>query len=437
MSTNAQQAVRRLGAVTATLLVVANMVGTGVFTTTGFLVRDIGSAPAVLIVWLVGGILALCGALAYGELVAAIPRSGGEYQLLSRIYHPAIGFTAGWISLIVGFSAPMAASSLAFGSYLSAIFPGLPPTIAAVILLVLLSLLHGQHVILGGRVQNVFTIINVLLILVLIGGGLIMGEPERAFASGEQPLLPAIVSPAFAIGLIFVAFAYCGWNGAAYIAGEVKNPAKSLPLALFFGTLIVIVLYLGLNLAFLSAAPPSELSGVVEVGHVAAVHLFGSGAGKLLSAIIALALISSVSAMIMAGPRVYLTMGEDYAVLSPLSYRTKTGGPAIAVLIQTAVALVMVITATFEALLTFIGFTLSLSAGLTVWGVVILRRKEPHLSRPYRVWGHPLTTILFVILSLWMVIHALVQRPVIALAGVATICCGVGLYFVVRRYNHQ
>jgi APA family basic amino acid/polyamine antiporter len=422
-----------LGFFTATLLVVANMVGTGVFTTTGFLIRDIGSAPAVLIVWLVGGVLALCGSLAYGELIGALPRNGGEYQLLSRIYHPAVGFTAGWISLIVGFSAPIGAASLAFGRYTAAVFPMVSPVAAALCLVILLSSLHALNVVWGGWVQNIFTVIKIALIVLLVAGGLLWGDPGRVVSFSRQPVASAVLSPAFAVGLIFVSFAYSGWNGAAYIAGEVREPARTLPRSLLVGTAVVVLLFLGLNVAFLAAAPASELSGVVAVGHVAATHLFGQTGGRLLSAVIALALISSVSAMIMAGPRVYGTMGADYPRLSVLRIRSKQGGPAAAIAVQALAAMLMVVTATFEILLTYIGFTLAISSGLTVIGVMVLRWREPGLTRPYRVWGYPWTPLLFVALTVWMVAHTVCERPLTALFGGITLASGGGLYFCVRK----
>ncbi|MBW2524614.1 MAG: amino acid permease [Deltaproteobacteria bacterium] len=419
---------RRLSSTTATLLVVANMVGTGVFTTTGFLIRDLGSPSAVLLAWVVGGLLALCGALAYSELAAAIPKNGGEYAILSRVFHPAVGFVAGWISLVVGFSAPIAASALAFGQYFGAIVPGAHPMIAAVVLVVLLSVVHALHVTMGSGVQNAFTIAKVALILVLVVGGLALGDPARVTAASAEPLSAGVLSPAFAIGLIFISFAYSGWNGAAYLAGEVQRPARTLPLALIAGTGLVMLLFLGLNFVFLSSAPLAELSGVVEVGHVAAVNLFGPRAGTLLSGVIALALVSSVGAMIMAGPRVYEAMGEHSPRLRFLRYRTKGGGPAAAVVLQAVVALIMVATATFEVLLTYIGFTLSLMAGLTVLGVMWLRYREPDLHRPYRVWGYPFTPLAFVALSGWMILHALLERPIVALAGFVTLGSGAALY---------
>ncbi len=430
--TDSEASPRRFGLLTATLLVVASMIGTGVFTTTGFLVRDIGSWPAILIAWALGGLFALSGALSYAEIVAALPRSGGEYHIISRIYHPAAGFVAGWISLVVGFSAPIAASALAFGTYLAAIVPGTQPMLAACLLVVALSLAHAVRVSVGCTVQNVFSIAKVVFILGFIVGGALVAEPSRVLAGTGRPILEATLSPELAIGLIFIFFAYSGWNGAAYVAGEVRRPERTLPLALILGTAVVTVLYLGLNTVFILAAPAEALSGVVEIGHVAAVHLFGVGAGAALSAIIALALVSSVSAQVMAGPRVYQTMGEDYPRLAWLNQKTRDGAPCRATALQSAVALLMMFTATFETLLSYIGFTLSLSAGLAVAGVMVLRRTEPDLPRPYKVWGYPATPLLFLGLAVWMVVHTLIQRPQVGFAGLATIAGGLFLWALVR-----
>ena len=424
---------RRIGLVTATLLVVANMIGTGVFTTTGFLVRDLESSLAVLLGWALGGVLAVCGALAYAELTAALPRNGGEYQILRRVLHPAVGFVAGWVSLVVGFSAPIAAASIGFGKYAGALVPGLEAADAALGLILVLSLMHGLHVRAGAGVQNLFVAAKVVLILVLIGAGLVLGKPSQAFAGGASPLLDVMMSPAFAVGLVFISFSYSGWNGAAYLAGEVRDPSRTLPRALIVGAGVVTLLYLGLNVAFLGSGPVAGLSGKVAVGHIASLRLFGPEAGRLFSGAIALALVSTVSAMIMTGPRVYQAMGDDFRGLSDLSFRTKGGGPAVAVALQALVAGFMVVTATFESLLAYIGFTLSLSAGMCAIGVFVLRLREPDLPRPYRAWGHPLTTLLFVGLSGWMMAHTLIHKPGAALAGLATILSGLGIYLLVGR----
>jgi len=415
-----------IGARTATLLVVASMLGTGIFTTTGFLVRDLGSPIAVLAVWAVGGLLAWSGALSYAELVTALPRNGGEYQLLGRIYHPALGFAAGMVSLVVGFAAPLAASALAFGHYLSALVPGIEPAAAGIAIIATFSALHAIHVRLGGRFQSVMTAVQVALLLGFVVAGVVLGDPSRLAAG--RPALEAVGSPSFAISLVYFSFAYSGWNGAAYLAGEVSRPSRTLPLALLLGTAIVIVLYMGLNAVFLAAAPATELSGVVEVGHVAATRLFGSAAGRLFSGLIALVLASSVGAMIMAGPRVYQAMGTDYPALRLLAWRTRHGGPTVAVALQALIATSMILTSSFSALLTYVGFTLSLVAGVTVLGLFVSRWREPRLPRPYLAWGYPITPALFVLLAGWMAFHALAERPAASWAGLGTILGALALH---------
>jgi len=438
---------RALGTATALLLIIASMIGAGVFTTSGFLIRDLGSTSAVLIAWAVGGATALCGALAYAELAAALPDNGGEYSLLSRIYHPAVGFVAGWVSLIVGFSAPMAAATIAFGEYLGRLAPQLDPKLTGLTAIVVLALLHGLRVRLGGLVQNAVTAATVLLILGFIASGLLLGDYSRITPLADPQTLTALRSPAFAVGLVFVSFAYSGWNAAAYIAGEMAQPSRSIPRALITGTLLVTLLYLGLNLVFVIAAPAQALSGVVEVGFVAAQHLFRdpllSGG---LTLIVALGLLTTVSALMMAGPRVYEALGADYPRLrglaDRLTQRSSPGqgadhglgerGPAAAIALQATLAAVMMVTATFSDLLTYMGITLALSSGLTVAGVFVLRAREPSLPRPYRTWGHPFTTLLAVGLMAWMIVFTVAERPLTSLFAAATIAAGLGLYLVVR-----
>ena len=421
---------RTLGPVTATLLVVASMVGTGVFTTTGFLVADIGSNPAVLGCWALGGVLALAGALTYGELASAMPENGGEYLLLSRIYHPAVGFVAGWISLIVGFSAPIAAAALAFSRYMAAVVPGLPELPVSIALIAVLSGVHCLRLELGSGIQNAFTIGKTALILAFIVGGLWLGSPARCLEPGPVATTEALLSSGFAVGLIFISFSYQGWNASLYIAGELRRPERWLPLSLVVGTLLVTVLYLGLNAVFLAAVPSAQLAGQLEVGHLTAVALFGDDAARLLSTVIAVGLVSTVGAYIMTGPRVYEAMGQQVPGLRFVTGRAKGGGPVRSILLQGAVAAIMVATASFDTLLTYTGFTLSGVAGLAVAGVIVLRFREPDLPRPYRTWGYPFTPIVFVLLMLWMMGHAVVQRPAVALAGAVTVAIGFVLWWV-------
>lgn len=406
------------------------MIGTGVFTTGGLLLRDLGSPLAVLGAWFIGGLLALAGALTYGELAAFYDRNGGEYRFLSELYHPAVGFIAGWLSLVVGFSAPIAASALASGRYVHAILPAVPPRGAAAVLVLVLAIVHAAHVTWGAKAQNLITLAKVLLIVgfvvaaacVVPGSAMSrLGGPAAGSGSGH-----------FAVALIFVSFAYSGWNGAAYVAGEVRDPARNLPLALGLGTAVVLLLYVGLNAAFLVSAPFGQLAGVVEVGHVAAMNLFGARTGSLLSALIALALVSSVSAMIMVGPRVYEAMGADYSALRFLCFRRRAGGPWASIALQTALAIVMLVTVSFDTLLVYIGFTLSLATLLTVLGVFIHRWRRPE-APPYRTWGYPVTPIVFAGFTAWIVAYAIAQRPVESLSGLGTVLLGFVIYVIVLR----
>ncbi len=423
---------RRLGVVTATLVVVANMIGTGVFTTTGLILAEMGSPCAVLLAWLLGGVIALCGALAYAELAASIARNGGEYRMLSDTFHPAVGFTAGWVCLVVGFSAPIAASSMAFGRYVHALVPGVSPILAGIVLVVLLSTVHAARVSTGAWLQNVFTLATILLILVFILGTawLLRGHQPRRLTLPDRELL---LSPSFAVGLIFVTFAYSGWNAAAYLSGEIRNPSRNLPLALGLGTGLVTLLYLGLNAAFLLGTPLQQLAGTVEVGHLAAVSIFGQDAGRAISALIALALVSSVSAMMIVGPRVYEAMGQDFFALRFLRLRTDGGGPLLSIAFQALFAVFMLVTFSFDALLMYIGFALSASAALTVTAVFVRRRRDPGRTRPYHMWGYPVTPALFLLFAGWMIVRSVSQRPLAALLGAITIAIGLLVYVAVKR----
>jgi APA family basic amino acid/polyamine antiporter len=424
---------RRLGLPTALLLVVASMVGTGVFTTSGFLLRDLGSPAVVLLVWLAGGLAALAGALSYAELVAALPENGGEYQLLGRIYHPVVGFVAGWTSLIAGFSAPTAASAIAFGQYLDAALPraGVSPTFAALALIVASSMVHAVDVRRGGAVQNAFAAGKVLLILAFVVCGL--AAADLASFGGPVAGAASLRSPAFAVGLVYVSFSYSGWNAAAYVAGEVRDPERNVPLALAVGTSLVTLLYVAVNAVLLAAAPVAVLARADErVAAVAAVELFGAGAGRLLAGMIAIGLVSTVGALVMTGPRVYEAMGRDYRRLATLARRRPGRGPLSAIVLQSVLAAAMVATATFDALLTFVGLGLSVFAALTVAGVFVLRRREPGLARPYRTVGYPVTPIVFLALAAWSIVYTVVERPGAALGTAVTVAMGGVVYGWVR-----
>ncbi len=424
---------RRLGVATSTMLVIASMIGTGVFTTSGFLVRDLGSPMLVLLAWALGGLAALFGALSYAELSAALPNNGGEYYLLSRVFHPALGFAAGIVSLVVGFSAPIAASAIAFGEYtkraLGVDDPNFVMT-AGLGLIVVSTMVHLGSVQSGTRFQNVTTAIKLAFVVGVIYLGLSQGDVGRL---SEVPASPREGTfGALAVSLVFVSFAYSGWNAAAYLAGETRDPSKTLPRALFIGTVTVTVLYVALTAALLMAAPTETLSGVLEVAHVAAAALFGEDAGRFVSGVIAIGLISTVGALTMTGPRVYEAIGADYPLLRALSRRSEGRGPGFAIATQAVIAAALAMTASFDTLLIYIGFTLSFFAAMTALAVIVLRRTEPDLPRPYRVTAYPLPPVVFIALMLWMMWFTVRSSPIVTLAGAATIVFSFIVWLIVR-----
>jgi APA family basic amino acid/polyamine antiporter len=416
---------RNIGYAGAAALVVANMVGTGVFTTLGLQATVVPDPLALLALWLVGGLVALAGALCYAELAAALPRSGGEYTYLGRIYHPALGFAAGLVSLTVGFAAPVALAAMALGHYASVLVPVAPPLSAAAAV-ALVTLAHAVDTRIGQRFHVVATALKVTLVGVFCGVGL--SVPAAVDLSADWAgAARAILSPGFAVALIYVAYAYSGWNAAVYVADEVLDPQRVLPRSLLGGTLFVTALYLVLNLVFLRTVPLESLAGVVEVGAASARWVFGPGGASLMSAMLVVLLLSTVSAMVWTGPRVLQAAANDLPRLRWLAHRTRRGAPVRAVLLQSGLALAFIATNTFEGVLTYAGFTLSLVAFLTVLGVVVLRWTAPGLPRPFRVPGYPLTPLGFLLPTAVALGYAARERAAVAVASVATVVVAAAL----------
>lgn len=406
------------------------MVGTGVFTSLGFQVGDLPSGFTIMALWAIGGVCALCGALSYAELGAALPRSGGEYHFLSRIYHPALGFLAGWISITVGFAAPIAAASMAFAKYFAHVFPGLSATALSLGIVALVSVIHLGGIRVGSAFQNFATAFKVFLILLFLAAGWWMKSPQPVNFAPTREGAALLTSAPFAISLVYVMYSYSGWNAATYITGEVRNPGRNLPLALLLGTAIVAVLYLTLNAVFLRSAPTSELAGKLEVGQVAATHILGDAGGKIMAGLISFGLLSTISAMTWIGPRVTVSMGEDLRALRFLSRKTAGGVPALAMAMQFVIVAVLVLTSTFDHVVNYIQFSLTVCSFFTVLGVIVLRWRQPALPRPYRTWGYPLTPLIFLAISAWILVFQFRGRPTESLAGLATMALGLIIYFL-------
>ena len=421
---------------TAAALIIANMVGMGVFTSLGFQLLEIQDGFVILMLWLLGGVAALCGAASYAELGAALPRSGGEYNFLSRIYHPIAGFISGWVSATIGFAAPVAAIAIAFGAYTAEVIPGdhkawVKPL--AIGLVVLVTLIHGRNRESSSRFQIIFTALKIGLILAFCFAALIfVPEPQAVRILPAKGDFAVMTSSTFAVALIYVTYSYTGWNAATYITGELENPQRDLPKVLILGTGLVMAVYILLNYVFMRVAPVAEMAGQVEIGYIAAKNAFGDIGGRLTGGILALLLISSVSAMTLAGPRALQAIGEDFQSLKILSRTNKAGVPHIAIYLQSFIAVLFILTSSFKTIMVFAAAMLAFNSFLTVFGVFVLRWKEPNLDRPYKTWAYPLTPIIYLLITGFTLVYVIQDNPLQALVGLAVIMSGAVFYWLTK-----
>ena len=423
---------RVLTFVPAAAAVGSNMIGTGVFTTTGFMIASGAGSGDVLAAWLLGGVLALCGALCYAEIGAHMPESGGEYVFLTRLVHPSLGYLSGWVSIFVGFAAPIAASAMAMHLYLQTIWVWWPSRLMAAGTIVAIAGLHAFDIKKGSRFQTFFWVLKLAMIAAFIfavfasdsgdGGGL-------TFNPGF------LLSGQFAGLLVLTSFAYSGWNAATYIGAEIVRPAKTLPYALICGTLLVTALYACLNLAYLRAVPIRELSSVPEVANAVAARLWGPRVSAVISALIAVSLLAPISAMLMVGPRVAEAMARDGYLPATLSVLNRRHVPSRAVWLLAGLAAAIALTSTFSTLLIYIGFTLNIFAAITVFGIFPLRRSANHRFRI--CVGYPVTPLLFIAFSIWTTVWAIRSEPAAALAGAVSVAIGIVSYVlrVTTFYN--
>jgi basic amino acid/polyamine antiporter, APA family len=427
-------------------LVVSNMIGTGIFTTTGFLAGDLGRPFLVLGIWAAGAIVALAGCIAYAELGMNFPRAGAEYAYLREGWGPGWAFLSGWVSFFAGFSAPIAATAIAFSEYLGYYVPALSrssahgphwswlhaggPEFAGIGVIFFFAAINIAGVHLAAKLQNWLTAfkLGVIAIFLIAAFGLGHGDWSH-FQMATTRTSTHALSAQFAVSLIFVMFAYSGWNAASYVAEEIKDPQRSLPLALLLGVSLVALLYVALNVAFIYALPVGAMKGVVAVGAASSDVLFGSRIGHFFSAAMAGALLSSISAMSLVGPRVYYAMGRDgcfpagAAQVSP-----RWGTPVKAILYQSIMAAIMVLTGTFESLIYYIGFSLILFPALAVAGLLRLRKRPTFRKLRVMNWGYPAIPLLFVGMSAWMLVWTFALRPRESTLGLATILCGAIFY---------
>lgn len=420
---------RRIGLRSAVLLVVASMVGAGVFGTSGFALADLGSRGAVLLAWAIGGALAACGAVSYGALALRFPTSGGEYDYLSRTLHPLLGFLAGWVSLLVGFTAPIAFAAGLLPHYVEPwLGGGLRAEWLGTVAIVVVAAPHWLGVRAGTRAQDAIVLLKLATMVGFVAWGAFAIASRGTAVSDPVPAAGFSWSK-LAVSLVWIYLAYSGWNAAAYVGGEVVDPRRNLSRSLLLGTLLVTGLYLALNAVFVFAAPIDELAGRPEIALVAAQALGGRPLAAVTSALVALALLTSISAMVMAGPRVYARMAADG--LFPRRLVQHDGPPRAAIALQVVLALAFLWSWRFEALMTYIGYTLGLSSALTVVGLLVLRRREGPARVP--IPGHPWVPLAYVAGVVAVSVAGFPERPTDAALGLATVLAGVPAYAWFRR----
>lgn len=415
-----------LGLGSAVALVVANTIGAGVFTTSGFALAELGSPGAVLLVWAVGGAVALAGALSYGALARRIPRSGGEYTFLSATVHPLAGFLAGWISLLAGFTAPIAAAALALEAYLGeGLGLALPARWTGTLAIVAAWAMHAVRPRTGVALQNAAVAAKLVAIALFV----LFGLAVLPAVTWSAPAAPSADASAFAVTLVWISFSYSGWNAAVYVASEIRDPERNVGRALWIATLVVAGVYLALNAVFLAAAPADALAGKAEIGAVAAEALGGLPLRRAIVGLIALALFTSISSMVLAGPRVYARMAADG--LFPSLFDGGPDVPRAAILLQALLATAVVWLSDLAMLLGYLGFTLGLSSAASVGGLLALRRREGAARVP--IPGHPWVPLVFIGATVWMATFMIARRPAEAAVGLFTMASGLPAYWYLRR----
>lgn len=441
---------RNLGIFPSTNIVVANMIGAGIFTTSGLLMSGLNDPLLMLALWVAGGIIALCGALSYGELGASMPGSGGEYHFLSILYNPLLGFLSGWVSFTVGFSAPIAASAMGFSEYFCRALPAIPAwfefiglmdpsatkTFLSVSVILIFTSIHYFGLKYGALVQNILTIIKVALIIFLLLAGFLSGEGSISnFSSGTGVSSGLAGWKTIGLSLMWIMFAYSGWNASTYLGAEIRDPAKTLPLSLIMGAGIVMLLYLGLNALFIYSIDPVEMKGVISVGGLAMGNLFGKSAEVLFSLLIAFALFSSLSAFIIIGPRVYYAMAKDGLFFRSVSrIHPKYQVPSNSIILQGVIAIILALSGTFEQVLTYMGFSLGIFPILTVIGVFRLRKKNPDALR---LPGFPYSQIAYVTTGILILGLSFLERPVESSIALLTVAAGVPAYYLFRKTKEK
>lgn len=436
---------RKLGLFSLSNIVVANMVGAGIFLTSGLIIESVNNAGLMLLLWFIAGIIAFSGAISYGELGATYPKAGGEFIFLSEIFHPLIGFLSGWVSFIVGFSAPVAASAMGFSEYFTRVFPELLASISqssnfslefinkgiSILIILLFSLIHLRGIEKSAAVQNILTILKIVLVGGLIVVGILWGKGDWSHFQQTKLIQENTGSwKAIGLSLMWIMFAYSGWNASTYIGSEIRKPSKNIPNSLLLGTGLVILLYLGLNTFFIYAIPIEEMKGVISVGGVAVNYAFGEKMDVVFSLLISFALFSSLSAYLILGPRVTYSMAQKgYFFQSVAKINPKTKVPSLAILLQAVISIIMVLSGTFDQILTYLGFSLGIFPILAVAGIFKLRIQN---KSKIKLKGYPFVQLLFILSSIAILALSYSERPIESSIAVATIVVGIPFFYLLK-----
>lgn len=442
---------RNLSGFDSITLIVGNMIGIGIFTTTGYIADYIHSPAFLFLVWILGGLYAFCGALTYAELSTRFPFAGGDYHYLKHAYHPVAGFMFGWSAFAVTYTGSIATIAVGFASYFLNLFPesvrvwkiflpwvNIPvgsEKIVALFSVALITFVNSRGLRKGAVLQNWLTGLGVAILLGMVIGGFASGKGDGSHFS---PFLPQSVDARslslLGVALVGVVFTYSGWTTIVYIAGEVKNPRRNLPFSLAFSVILVLVLYLLVNAVYLYALPLTKMIDVVDIGYRTLYQLLGKNAGLLFSVLIMLVVLSTLNSTILSGARIYFAMAKEgrfFQSAGKLHSRWRV--PANSLWMQALWATVLILSGSFNQLLTYTVFIMVVFSVLSGVGIFVLRKKEGLPPEIYRAWGYPLAPLLYLIISLWIMLNTLYHRPVESLAGVAIVLLGIPFYLWWKR----
>jgi basic amino acid/polyamine antiporter, APA family len=415
----------KISILTASSIVVANMIGTGVFTSVGFQLSSVQNSWSILLLWLAGGLMALFGAFAYAELGTHFKESGGDYIYLSRVFHPVLGYLSAWAGLIVGFSAPVALAAMAFTKYLAPF--GLNGNKwLAVAVIVLIGLMHSFTIRHSSKFQNISTLIKVLFIITLLFLGFFIPYGNINAINFDNGWQQELTKPGFAVSMVYVSFAYIGWNAAAYVVDEIDKPLQNLPRALIGSTIFVSVVYVLFQFALLRNASVAQLEGREEVTFTAFNNLLGSTGGKWVSVFIAIQLIATISSYLWVGPRVTWAMAKEYQLWRPLAKHNRHLIPVPAIWAHVAISVLLALSGSFETVLLYAGFVLQLMASLTVASSLFLKNKQPGTFKsPLK----PFLQVVFLLFNGWVLVYTLIDKPTESLIGIGILLAGLLIWY--------